>query len=107
MYEPKITRWVRGQPRFKPPVIAGGTDMPDGLVPIPVVVNLEVGEEVVLYLKDSTSFIETLSKTRPFNLRVHGGVARNKHGCLGFFVFWIPSPFNGKRHPEHHYRGMR
>ncbi len=68
--------------------------MPDGLVPIPVVINLEVGEEVVLYLKDSTSFVETLAKTRPFNLRVHGGAARNRHGCLGFFVFWIPSPFN-------------
>ncbi len=68
--------------------------IPDGLLPGPAVINLEVGDEVVLYLKDSTPFINTLAKTRPFNLRVHAGVARNLHGCLGFFIFWIPSPYN-------------
>jgi len=68
--------------------------IPDGLVPVPTVINLDVGEEVVLYLKDSTLFVNILARTRPFNLRVHGGVARNQHGCLGFFVFWIPSPLN-------------
>ncbi len=63
---------------------------------MPAVINLEVGQEIVLYLKDTTPFINTLAKSRPFNLRVHGGVARNQFGCLGFFVFWIPSPFNGR-----------
>lgn len=61
---------------------------------MPVVINLEVGQEVAFFLKDTTPFINTLATTHPFNLRVHGGVARNQFGCLGFFVFWIPSPFN-------------
>jgi hypothetical protein len=94
MRDAKNTAWLHGPARFKPPTFPAGMAIPDGLVPVPTVINLEVGEEVVLYLKDSTAFINTLAKTRPFNLRVHGGVARNQHGCLGFFVFWVPSPFN-------------
>lgn len=94
MSESKNNKWLHGPARFKPPVLPGGMAIPDGLLPVPAIINLEVGEEVVLYLKDSTPFINTLAKTRPFNLRVHGGVARNQHGCLGFFVFWVPSPFN-------------
>ncbi len=68
--------------------------IPDGLIPAPTILNLEVGEEIVLYLKDVTSFVDALAKARPFNLRVHAGVGRNQFGCLGFFVFWIPSPYN-------------
>jgi hypothetical protein len=69
-------------------------DSVEGLWPMPTIINLEVGQEIVLYLRDTTPFINTLAKTNPFKLRVHGGVARNQFGCLGFFVFWIPSPFN-------------
>jgi hypothetical protein len=94
MHESKSNSWMHGPARFKPPALPGGLAIPDGLVPVPAIINLEVGEEIVLYLKDSTAFINTLAKTRPFDLRVHGGVARNQHGCLGFFVFWVPSPFN-------------
>jgi|GEM_PF-1072900 len=90
----KNTAWLHGPARFHPPRFPDGMDSVEGLLPMPAVINLDVGQEVVLYLKDTTPFINTLAKTSPFNLRVHGGVARNQFGCLGFFVFWIPSPFN-------------
>jgi hypothetical protein len=90
----KNNAWLHGPARFHPPRFPDGMDSVEGLLPMPAVINLEVGQEIVLYLKDTTPFINTLAKTRPFNLRVHGGVARNQFGCLGFFVFWIPSPFN-------------
>lgn len=64
------------------------------MLPCRALVNLVVGEEIILCLKDPTAFINTLARTLPFALRVHFGVARNQFGCLGFLVFWIPSPFN-------------
>lgn len=94
MPEAKNNAWPYGATRFEPFRFPSGMDSVEGLLPIPAIINLEVGQEVVLVLKDTTPFVKTLAKTRPFNLRVHGGVARNKFGCLGFFVFWIPSPFN-------------
>ncbi len=94
MPEAKNNAWLHGPTRFKPFRFPSGMDFVEGLLPMPVVINLEVGQEVVLFLKDKTPFINTLAKTHPFKLRVHGGVARNQFGCLGFFVFWIPSPFN-------------
>ena len=94
MPESKNNAWLHGPARFQPPRFPSGMDSVEGLLPLPAVINLDVGQEIVLYLKDTTPFINTLAKTRPFHLRVHGGVARNQFGCLGFFVFWIPSPFN-------------
>lgn len=96
MPESKNNAWLHGATRFEPFRFPGGMESVEGLLPIPVVINLDVGQEVVLFLKDTTPFVSTLAKTNPFNLRVHGGVARNQFGCLGFFVFWIPSPFNAR-----------
>jgi hypothetical protein len=92
MHESKDTKWLHGPARFAPPVLPKGSAGRDGLMPMSAVINLEVGKEIVFYLKDSTPFIEVLAKARPFNFRVYGGLGRTQHGCLGFLVFWIPSP---------------
>ena len=69
MAESKNNAWLHGAARFKAPELPKGIEIPDGLLPMPAIINLEVGEEVVFYLKDSTPFINTLAKARPFNLR--------------------------------------
>jgi hypothetical protein len=94
MPESKNNAWLHGPALFEPLRFPSGMESVEGLVPMAWTINLEVGEEIVLCLKDTTPFISTLAKTRPFNLRIHGGVGRNRFGCLGFFVFWVPSPFN-------------
>ena len=94
MPESKNNAWLHGPARFKAAEFPNGINPLNGLFPMPAIFNLEVGEEIVFYLKDSTPFISTLAKVHTFNLGIHSGVARNKFGCLGFFVFWIPSPFN-------------
>jgi len=94
MPESKNTAWLHGPPPLGPAALSDCMASLDGLLPARAVLDLEVGEEIVLCLRDSTPFINTLAKTRPFNLRVHGGAARNEFGCLGYFVFWIPSPFS-------------
>src|SRR5207249_3240717 len=64
----KNNAWLHGPARFNPPRFPDGLDSVEGLWPMPAVINLDVGQEVVLYLKDTTPFINTLAKTSPFNL---------------------------------------
>lgn len=94
MAEAKNNAWLGGATRFQAFRFPSGMESVEGLLPMPAIINLGVGQEVVFFLKDGTPFMNTLAETRPFNLRVHGGVAQNQFGCLGFFVFWIPSPFS-------------
>jgi hypothetical protein len=65
----------------------------DGIFPMRAVLDLEIGEEVILYLRESTPFVSTLAKTRPFHLRLFGGATVSRFGPLGFLLFWIPSPY--------------
>src|SRR4051812_19432152 len=92
MPDAKNNAWRHGATGFKPFRFPDELNFVEGLLPMPFVLDLEIGPEVVLFLKDTTPFINTLAKTRPFQLGVQGGVARN--GCLAFFVVWIPSPLN-------------
>jgi len=64
----------------------------DGIMPTRATLDLEIGNEIVLVIRDPTSFIRTLQKTEPINLRMFGGIESNTFGCVGFFLFWIPVP---------------
>ena len=66
--------------------------MGDGFLPLKAILDPDVGEEIVLYLRDQTPFMEELRRIRPFRLMFKAGVGRNEFGPLCFIVFWIPSP---------------
>jgi len=59
-------------------------------VPIKAVINIEVGEEVVLYLLVSNPLLGRLARIKELRLRLNYGVARNEFGPLGFLLFWVP-----------------
>ena len=59
-------------------------------MPIKAVINIEVGEEVVLYVLVSNPLLGRLAKIKELQLRFNFGVARNDFGPLGFLLFWIP-----------------
>ncbi|MEI6783248.1 MAG: hypothetical protein WCQ21_20285, partial [Verrucomicrobiota bacterium] len=56
------------------------------------ILDPDVGEEVVLYLRDQTPFMDDLRRIRPFRLMLKAGAGRNEFGPLCFMLFWIPSP---------------
>ena len=64
-------------------------------MPIRGVINLEIGEEVLLYIIGSKPLLKTLARMNPLHLRLNAGVARNEFGPLGFLLFWVP--FNTSR----------
>jgi len=65
---------------------------------LPAIIDLEIGEEIVLYLRDQTPFMEELRSVKPFRLMLQPGVGRNEFGPVGFLVFWVPSPEQPKAH---------
>ena len=63
-----------------------------GILPMPVTIDLTVGEEVGLYWLDPTAFIFELAAVRPFKLFMRGGLFRSKHGPLMWQLFYVPNP---------------
>lgn len=95
--ETRNTRWRHGPAFFEPPRFPAIYADAGGLVPVKGIINMEVGEEVLLYIRTTNRAVERLTKVKPFRMRVNYGVARNEFGPLGFFLFWIPysiSPTN-------------
>jgi hypothetical protein len=91
-FEPqtKDTKWRHGPASFKPPRFPEAFANAGGLVPVKALINIEVGEEVVLYVLVSNPLLGRLAKIKELQLRLNFGVARNDFGPLGFLLFWVP-----------------
>ncbi len=64
----------------------------DGLVPLRVVIDPSVGEEVALYWLDRTPFIHKLAAIRPFKFFLRAGLFRSDFGPLMWMLFYVPNP---------------
>ncbi|HEY5910768.1 MAG TPA: hypothetical protein VJA21_09220 [Verrucomicrobiae bacterium] len=88
------TRWRHGRTRFEHPALEDFVGMADGFFPMKAVLDPDVGEEVVLYLRDQTPFMEELRRIQPFRVMLKAGAGRNEFGPVCFMVFWVPDPEN-------------
>jgi hypothetical protein len=90
----KNTKWRHGPTNFQlaDVEVELGLGPRDGLFPIPVIIDEAVGEEVVLYLRDQTPFMQALKRVRPFQLFLKVGVGRNHFGPVPFLLFYVPNP---------------
>lgn len=64
----------------------------EGVVPIPGIIDLVVGEEIGLYWIDRTPFIKNLAAIRPFRLLLKRGLFRSQTGPLIWLLFYVPNP---------------
>lgn len=62
------------------------------VVPIPAILDDQIGSEMVLLLIDKTPFIYTLAKVKPFSLMLKTGLVETSHGPVGFLLFYVPQP---------------
>ena len=88
----KQNLWRHGSTRFEHPPMEDLVGAADGIFPMKVLLDADVGEEVVLYWRDQTPFIEELRRVRPFRLMLKTGAGRNPCGPVFFMVFWVPNP---------------
>jgi hypothetical protein len=62
------------------------------ILPMPAVLEDEIGTEMVLLLVDKTPFIHQLARLRPFDLHLKTGLVQTSHGPLMFLLFYFPTP---------------
>lgn len=60
-----------------------------GMMPIPMLLDFTVGEEVTLCWFDSTPSVRELASIRPFSLFLKTGMYRSKSGPLLWMVFFV------------------
>ncbi len=89
MSEQKHNKWRHGLTRFEIPALDDYMGMRDGFLPLPMILDPAVGEEVVLIVRDQTPFMEELRQVKPFRLMMKNGCVRNDLGPLVFFLFWV------------------
>ncbi len=87
-------KWRHGPVRFEALQLGPVLSEYDGLLPFYVVLDPEVGTEVILIIRDQTDFMNTLKAVSPFRLHLKTGFGRNDYGPFGFFLFWIQDPAN-------------
>lgn len=92
MTEKKQNKWRHGLTCFEIPPLDDYMGMRDGFLPLPMIIDRAVGEEVVLFVRDQTPFMEELRLVKPFRLMMRTGCVRNNFGPLVFFLFWVENP---------------
>ncbi len=73
-----------------PPQLAAA----EGLMPLPVVVDFAVGEEIVFFWIDRTAFVHELAAVRPFQFFLNFGLFRSDYGPLAWMLFFVPNPIS-------------
>ena len=63
-----------------------------GIMPMPVILDPDVGREVALYIIDYTSFARKIAALKPFQLYLKCGLVRCDAGPVFFLLFWLPHP---------------
>ena len=94
MSELKQNKWQHGLTRFEIPALDDFMGIRDGFLPLPVILDPAAGEEVGLFVRDQTPFMDELSQTKPFSLMMKNGYACNDFGPLAFILFWVENPAN-------------
>lgn len=89
-------KWETGKVHFVLPELPIEMQHVEGILPLNIALDPKLGSETVLLLFDRTPFIYELAKVNPFRLHLHTGLANTSHGPIGFFVFFVPDPNNGK-----------
>ena len=63
-----------------------------GVMPMPIVLDPAVGEEIGLFIIDYTSFAHEIASLKPFQLYINSGLVRCQAGPILFFLYWLPKP---------------
>jgi hypothetical protein len=88
----KNNKWRHGPTRFEVVDLDFLVGPRDGLIPVPIRLDPEIGEEVVLLLRDQTPFMQQLKRVRPFQLFLKVGAGKNRFGPVPFLLFYVPNP---------------
>lgn len=89
------TKFTLSPGRFEVIALPPELALVNGLVPLPAVLDLAVGEELVLCWLDRTPFVHELAAIRPLQLFLRCGLFRSDFGPLMWMLFYVPNPVEG------------
>lgn len=87
-------KWLHGPTQFQNLSLDSHMGVHDGFLPLPVILDPSIGEEVALFVRDQTPFMEKLRQINPFRLMLKSGCARNNFGAIIFLLFWVQNPLD-------------
>jgi hypothetical protein len=90
-------KWSHGQTEFVLPPLPAHLRGKEGLLPLDLVVDPQVGKEVALFLLDPTPFIHDLAALNPLTLQLKSGLYNTSYGPLLFLLFYVPDPIEPDR----------
>lgn len=85
-------KWTHGQAEFVLPPLPDYLRGKEGLLPLDLVVDPEVGKEVALLLLDPTPFIYDIAALPPLTIQLKSGLYNTANGPLLFLLFYVPDP---------------
>lgn len=84
-------KWSQGKVRFE---FLSFKEVYDGIMPYRAILDEKIGQETVLFLKDTTDFIYKLASVKPFTLMTKSGLVNSDYGPLLFVLFYVKNPNN-------------
>ena len=90
-------QWSHGKTSFDFPNLDECMGSRDGFFALKAVIDETIGEEVVLFLRDQTPFMEKLKAVAPFRFMMQNGIVKTRYGNLVFFLFWVDDPENSEK----------
>ncbi len=89
-----VNKWTEGKAGFDlstvPPQILAG----EGTIPVPLVLDDQVGPEMAILWIDHTPFIYDLARIKPFVLKFKIGLLNTSYGPVLFMLFIVDDPNN-------------
>lgn len=94
----KLTSWKNLNVEFQINNLDECIGLKDGLVPFRVARSDSAYGEVVLIVRDRTSFFEEFKNLNPFRLLMDNGLIKTVNGPVVYFLFYVEDPKNPKKY---------
>lgn len=90
-------KWIHGITNLAMPELPVGFMQNAGIFYLPLVLDKNVGDEVVLIIFDPTDFIFELSAVKPFRFYTNCVAINTSYGPIFSFIFYVTNPSDERK----------
>lgn len=90
-------KWIHGTTNLVMPELPAGFMLDAGVFYLPIILDKDVGEEIILIIFDPTDFIFELSAVVPFQFYKSCVAINTSYGPIFSFIFYVTNPSDEKK----------